>query len=78
MSYRPVCVECGIGSPDTNTNYTLISRTGWRLTRGQGTDGAVVMEWRCPECWAKHKAAPARNGRSIPRAARPEARKPAR
>jgi hypothetical protein len=66
MSYRPICVECGIGSPDTNTNYTLISRTGWRLTRGAAADGSVAMEWRCPSCWAKHKATPGTNGRSAP------------
>ena len=56
MSLRPSCAECGTSSPDTNTNYTLISQTGWRLTRNKATDGKAVVEWRCPECWAKRKA----------------------
>jgi hypothetical protein len=55
MSYRPRCVECGADSPHSNTNYTLISRTGWRLIRNQDHD-VISMEWRCPICWAKRKA----------------------
>jgi hypothetical protein len=51
-SYRPQCVDCGMDSPMTNTNYTLISQTGWRLTRVQQKD-TVAMEWRCPSCWAR-------------------------
>ena len=51
-SYRPQCVDCGMASPMTNTNYTLISQTGWRLTRAQH-EGKVAMEWRCPACWAR-------------------------
>ncbi|HEY4012989.1 MAG TPA: hypothetical protein VGM06_06610 [Polyangiaceae bacterium] len=39
----------------TNTNYTLISQTGWRLTRAQHQD-TVTMEWRCPSCWARMRA----------------------
>jgi hypothetical protein len=56
----PVCVDCAKTSPDTNTNYTLISRTGWRLTRGQMPNGLVTLEWRCPKCWERRKASKAR------------------
>jgi hypothetical protein len=61
MSHRPQCVECGMASPPTNTNYTLISGTGWRLIRGQDQHG-VTMEWRCPGCWAKRKSHSERAG----------------
>ena len=51
------CVDCRAPSPDVDTEYTLISsRFGWRLTRKQGRDGAVILEWRCPECWARFKS----------------------
>jgi hypothetical protein len=46
------CVGCLVWSPETDTNYTLISsRHGWRLTRGINAAGRSVMEWRCPTCW---------------------------
>ena len=35
---------------------TLTSTLGWRLARSVGADGAYVIEWRCPECWARYKA----------------------
>ena len=42
-------------APATETNYTLISKThGWRLDR-RHENGAIVLEWRCPECWQKFK-----------------------
>src|SRR5581483_3512091 len=45
-------------SPETETNYTLISaQFGWRLTRYQGPDGSLVVEWRCPSCWRDFKRA---------------------
>jgi hypothetical protein len=51
-----VCVVCGIESPKTDTNYTLISpKFGWRLSRRPGPDGTFIVEWRCPDCWTKHK-----------------------
>ena len=53
---RPVCADCGMKPPETSTNYTLISRTGWRLTRQKGADGSVVAEWHCSKCWARHRA----------------------
>jgi hypothetical protein len=51
-----VCCQCGAPAPNVNTNYTLISQTGWRLSRAPRSSGAVLMEWRCPACWAKFKA----------------------
>jgi len=51
-----VCVVCGIESPKTETNYTLISaKFGWRLSRRPGPDGTFIVEWRCADCWSKHK-----------------------
>jgi hypothetical protein len=52
---RPACIACGVSPPDTNTEYTLISRSGWRLTRCQGPDGALRTEWRCRKCWTLHR-----------------------
>jgi hypothetical protein len=44
-------------SPPTETNYTLISpRHGWRLTRSLDKEGRKLAEWRCPQCWARHKS----------------------
>jgi hypothetical protein len=52
---RQTCADCGKDSPETETNYTLISaQFGWRLTRAY-TDDGLVVEWRCPECWREHK-----------------------
>src|SRR5579872_3339909 len=56
MGERQTCVDCGILSPETDTNYTLIgSRHGWRLTRRIESDGSAVAEWRCPPCWRAYK-----------------------
>jgi len=55
------CVGCGRMSPQTETNYTLISaQHGWRLTKASDRNGQVLMEWRCPICWAvfRKKQAP--------------------
>ncbi len=53
---RNRCVDCGAASPATETNYTLISqRHGWRLTRSVDRDGRKIAEWRCPQCWMRHK-----------------------
>jgi hypothetical protein len=55
---RQTCVGCGKKSPETETNYTLISaQFGWRLTRYTGPDGALVVQWRCPNCWRDFKRA---------------------
>jgi hypothetical protein len=49
-------VTCGKSAPETETNYTLISaKFGWRLTRYKRTDGTLVLEWRCPNCWREFK-----------------------
>jgi hypothetical protein len=51
-----VCIDCKARSPETDTNYTLISsRYGWRLSRHIASDGTFVVEWRCPRCWERHK-----------------------
>jgi hypothetical protein len=50
------CVDCGALSPETETNYTLISsRHGWRLTRSFDAEGRKIMEWRCPPCWNRFR-----------------------
>ena len=54
------CFDCGIESPQIESNYTLISsKHGWRLIRGYDNLGQTVLEWRCPKCWAKRKSQPA-------------------
>jgi hypothetical protein len=56
MSDRPSCDGCGASAPETNTDYTLISRSfGWRLTRRKLPSGALEMQWRCASCWKKYK-----------------------
>ncbi len=53
-----VCVNCGAPSPKTESAYTLISALhGWRLTRVVNAEGKRTVQWRCPVCWAKMKAA---------------------
>ena len=51
------CVGCGVLSPETETNFTLISaRHGWRLIRRpDDASGRQVLEWRCPRCWEKYR-----------------------
>jgi hypothetical protein len=52
------CVECGIVAPETNTAHTLISQAhGWRVTRTPAPDGSMAVQWRCADCWKRHKAA---------------------
>jgi hypothetical protein len=54
------CFDCGIVSPEIETNYTLISsKHGWRVIRNTDQFGKAVMEWRCPKCWAIRKSQPA-------------------
>jgi hypothetical protein len=71
MSDRQTCVDCQKPSPETDTNYTLISaQYGWRLHRATRPDGTHVMEWRCPSCWVKFKeasGAPPSSRRPVPR-----------
>jgi hypothetical protein len=42
-------VDCGVNSPTTNSNYSLIGLAGWRLSP------ANPNEWRCPACWTAFK-----------------------
>ncbi len=57
-----ICVTCGEPSPETETNYTLISAAyGWRLSRTLDDQGQVKMEWRCPKCWAVYRRKGARS-----------------
>jgi len=78
MRDRQVCIGCGKKSPETETNYTLISaQFGWRLTRYRDAEGNIVIEWRCPNCWRdykKTKGEPASgpSGSSSDRAAAPD------
>jgi hypothetical protein len=47
------CVDCGTRVPPQDDESALISmKYGWRLTRTTAPDGAAVLEWRCPKCWA--------------------------
>jgi hypothetical protein len=56
MRERARCIGCGRLSPETETNYTLISsQFGWRLTRFRRDDGEFIVEWRCPACWKHFK-----------------------
>jgi hypothetical protein len=53
-----ICCDCRARSPETDTNYTLISsRYGWRLSRHVASDGTFIVEWRCPRCWERYKKA---------------------
>jgi hypothetical protein len=50
------CIDCRAKSPVVETEYTLISsRFGWRLSRRVNRDGSLILEWRCPTCWARFK-----------------------
>ena len=56
MREKQTCIACGKSSPETETNYTLISaQFGWRLTRFRKPDGTIVIEWRCADCWEDYK-----------------------
>jgi hypothetical protein len=58
MADRQKCIDCQALSPETDTNYTLISaQYGWRVTRITTSEGDLVIEWRCPACWKIHKEA---------------------
>jgi hypothetical protein len=49
------CIGCGAEPPPTNTDFTLVSAQGWRLTPAMNDDGKKVMQWRCPACWARYR-----------------------
>jgi hypothetical protein len=50
------CVGCGAPPPVSGEDTTLLSRRGWRLTRGNDKNGQIILEWRCPPCWNRHRA----------------------
>jgi hypothetical protein len=56
MFNRETCVDCNVQSPETNSDHTLVSSLGWRLTRKRMPDGRMAIEWRCPVCWPAYKA----------------------
>jgi|HubBroStandDraft_1064217.scaffolds.fasta_scaffold366102_1 hypothetical protein len=63
MFTRPECVDCRTLAPQTNTYYTLIGPIhSWRMSRASQPDGEVLIEWRCPTCWRRFKAAAAITG----------------
>jgi hypothetical protein len=67
MFSRPTCFDCQTPAPPTNSYYTLIGPThGWRMTRTAQSDGSMGVEWRCPACWRKYKAAAAAAGNYPP------------
>ncbi len=52
------CVDCGTRVPPQDDESALISmKYGWRLTRKAEGEGAASLEWRCPRCWVKFRAA---------------------
>ncbi len=72
MRERQTCVGCQKQSPETDTEYTLISaQFGWRLTRRRVVGETFAIEWRCPTCWAAFKL---RNTPSDASGVRPHAR----
>jgi hypothetical protein len=51
------CHDCGKAAPSVATDFTLVSaRYAWRLLRSMD-GGHLRLEWRCPPCWARYKAA---------------------
>jgi hypothetical protein len=53
-----ICVNCMKRSPETDSDYTLLSsQHGWRLMRTKAASGVVLREWRCPSCWGDFKRA---------------------
>lgn len=68
------CSDCGIQPPETESAYTLIGgKAGWRLTRSKRSDGMVVAEWRCADCWQKFRKSPAGQALGTPGGAPPRA-----
>lgn len=51
-----LCSVCRMKSPETTTNYTLIStRHAWRMILDQRPDGRRDPIWFCPKCWQKRR-----------------------
>ncbi len=74
---RPTCAGCGVRSPNTNTNYTLISSTGWRLERTTLDMDRLAFIWRCPACWRNHKQKSMQARSARPPSRPPHRRRPA-
>jgi hypothetical protein len=55
VEVRKPCIDCSAEPPTTNTEQTLVSKLGWRVSRIK-RDDEIIIEWRCADCWAKHKA----------------------
>jgi hypothetical protein len=53
---RRTCADCSKISPETETQYTLIAKFGWRVIRTNVGAGHSGIEWRCPTCWSAYKA----------------------
>jgi hypothetical protein len=54
---KRVCAACRQTAPADASEYTLIgSRYGWRVTKSTTAEGSILLEWRCRECFAKHRA----------------------
>jgi two-component system cell cycle response regulator len=49
------CAGCGVSSPETGLDNSLISTMGWRLRRFTSAEGESALEWRCAACWAEFK-----------------------
>lgn len=49
------CVDCNAEAPEAQSDYSLIA-AGWRILQRQNADGSRTLVWRCPRCWAEHKA----------------------
>ena len=50
------CERCGVESPPTQTNYTLISQKhAWRMVIADLPSGKKTPVWYCPKCWEKRK-----------------------
>jgi hypothetical protein len=52
-----ICIGCGAVAPPAEEDSTLISIAhGWRCVRAVNSSNRVVIEWRCPTCWALFRA----------------------
>ncbi len=58
------CRDCGVEAPESDTNYTLISGSGWRVEAATDEIGRRVALLRCPACSKRHRDAMRPAGRS--------------
>lgn len=66
MLGREKCVGCAKMSPETNGEHTLTTSYGWRIRKAFDAAGAPFVEWRCPTCWQRFKAAQVAAGGDTP------------